>query len=268
MNRTEKIDILSSDGIRRHLKSHTPALNICTLPTATSTNALVRDVAREGEKEGYLLIAEGQTAGRGRLGRSFFSPAGSGIYMSLLLRPQNRSPEASLRITTTAAVALCRALEEISDLTPQIKWVNDIYLNGKKVCGILTEGALSPLDNSLDFAVLGIGINVYTPDGGFPADIENIAGALFENKKQDTKNRLIAAFLNAFFKEYPTPSAACADEYRKRNLAIGKNVLLIRGENQIPAKVIDIDGDCRLIVEYPDGAKGIYASGEISLRMK
>ena len=266
-NHQTKSDTLSAEGIRRHFSGSLPSLKIEILPTATSTNALVREKARSGEQEGYLLIAEGQTGGRGRLGRSFFSPAGSGIYMSLLLRPPHASPTAALSITTTAAVALCRAIEEISPLDPKIKWVNDIYLNGKKVSGILTEGGFSA-DNKLEFAVLGIGINVYSPEGGFPPDIENIAGALFTEKIPEMKNRLIAGFVSAFFAEYPIPSPACIEEYRKRNLALHKTVTLIRGEEKTSAKVLDIDESCRLLVEYPDGTRDICGSGEISLKLE
>ena len=125
-----------------------------------------------------MLVAESQTAGRGRLGRSFHSPVGTGLYMSILLRP-TFSAERALFITTAAAVAVCRAIEQETGLKPQIKWVNDIYLHEKKICGILTESSINFETKGLKWAVLGIGLNLSEPEGGFPEEIRSVAGALF-----------------------------------------------------------------------------------------
>ena len=130
-----------------------------------------------------MVIANEQTAGRGRLSRSFFSPKDTGIYMSLLLRPKNYSAKQAVRITTMAAVAMCEAIETVSDEKAEIKWVNDIFVRGEKVCGILTEGSFNLESGLLDYAVLGIGINIYQPKDGFPNELSSIAGAVFSEKQ-------------------------------------------------------------------------------------
>ena len=136
----EKNDILSSYSIKQHLKN--PHLDISVFSSVTSTNTILKEMAEQGAKEGTVIIAEEQTAGRGRTGKQFYSPKGTGIYISILLRPDIPAEE-SLFLTTSAAVATARAIEDVSDKRALIKWVNDIYLEDKKTCGILTEGAFN-----------------------------------------------------------------------------------------------------------------------------
>ena len=164
----EKNDILSSYSIKQHLKN--PHLDISVFSSVTSTNTILKEMAEQGAKEGTVIIAEEQTAGRGRTGKQFYSPKGTGIYISILLRPDIPAEE-SLFLTTSAAVATARAIEDVSDKRALIKWVNDIYLEDKKACGILTEGAFNVETGKLDYAIVGIGINVCIPDGGFPDNI-------------------------------------------------------------------------------------------------
>ena len=149
-------------------------LDIIEKDSVTSTNTELIEMAKNGAKEGTVLIASEQTAGKGRTGKSFYSPEGSGVYLSILLRPDFK-PEDALFLTTIAAVATAKAIESVSDKEAKIKWVNDVYLDNKKVCGILTESALSSDMEKLDYAVVGIGINLCPPEGGFPDDIKNIA---------------------------------------------------------------------------------------------
>ena len=165
---------LSPSDITRHLK--TDNLTVEVYKEVTSTNTLLKQRSQSGAPHGLVIAAESQTSGRGRMGREFFSPDQTGVYFSILLRP-TLSPSDALLITTCAAVACARALEKISGKTAQIKWVNDIYIDERKVCGILTEASF--VQGKIDFAVLGIGINLYTPDNGFPADIKDKAGSLF-----------------------------------------------------------------------------------------
>ena len=129
-------DILSPQGIRRFLKPEYRDLDLTVLPTAPSTNALVREKANQGRPEGCVIIACEQTDGRGRYGRQFFSPVDSGVYLSLLLRPTAYSPQQATCLTAAAAAAMCQAIEAVTGQQPGIKWVNDIFLHGKKVCGI------------------------------------------------------------------------------------------------------------------------------------
>ena len=188
--------------------------------------------------------------------------------MSLLLRPQSFSDKQAVRITTMAAVAICEAIEAVSEVEAKIKWVNDIFVDGKKVCGILTEGSFDLESGKLDYAVLGAGINVYEPEGGFPEDIQSIAGAIFKNQQKDVKNRLISEFLNRFFKYYKSSDySEYVSSYRERSMVIGKDVVCILGDSKKNAKVLDIDDDCHLIVKYEDGTVESYSSGEISVKV-
>ena len=145
---------------------------IILLDEIDSTNNFLKQKAESGEKSGTVIIAKRQTGGKGRLGRSFFSPQG-GMYLSILLRPQI-SAEKSLFITTAAAVAVCRAIEKVSNKKSGIKWVNDVFIDNKKVCGILTEASLDFETGGLYYAVVGIGVNLYYPKNSFPNDIKSI----------------------------------------------------------------------------------------------
>ncbi len=267
---SENTDILSDQGIKKYLNSALNEMEISVVPVTHSTNALVREKVNEGVKEGYMVLANEQTSGRGRLGRSFFSPKGSGVYMSLLLRPRKYSSEQAVRITTMAAVAMCEAIESVSDEKAEIKWVNDIFIRGKKVCGILTEGSFNFENGLLDYAILGIGINVYEPEGGFPEELEEIAGAVFaasDKPKNDEKNRLVSEFLNRFYSYYDSENSLdYVEEYRNRCFVVGREVKLVSGSESKTAVVLGIDDDCRLLVKNPDGTEEYYASGEISLR--
>ena len=133
-----------------------------------------------------VFIAKSQTGGRGRLGRSFFSPEETGLYMSILLPINENLIETDL-ITPACGVAVCRTIEELSKQEPKIKWVNDIYCRGRKVVGILTEGGLKAGTDQLSYAVLGIGINLWEPTGGFPEEIKKIAGSVLTESFQPDK---------------------------------------------------------------------------------
>ncbi len=263
---SSRTDIVSVQGILKYLRFETERLNISVLPSASSTNALLREEANRGAKEGRLIVANGQTCGRGRGGRRFFSPEDTGVYLSLLLRPENYAAQQAVRITTMAAVAACEAIEEVSGEKAEIKWVNDIFVRGKKVCGILTEGSFGLESGLLEYAVLGIGINVYRPEGGFPKELEPVAGAVFQTHQDDAKNRLVSEFLNAFYKYYTAPCPRdYVERYRERSFVIGKWVTLTSENGAGHAVVLGIDDNCRLLVKYDDGTERCYSSGEISV---
>jgi len=187
---------LTAEAVRACIRGDAEQLSVEVFDTVTSTNTLVRQRAAEGEREGLAVIASAQTEGRGRKGRSFFSPDGTGIYMSLLLRPQV-APDMALRVTTIAAVSVCQAIERLTDRKSGIKWVNDVYMDNRKVCGILTETALSAAGGRLDYVVLGIGVNALEPPGGFPEDIVNIAGSVVSMIYSMVVNAWPVVFLNA-----------------------------------------------------------------------
>lgn len=263
-------DILSPQGIQKYLNVDTPKIDINVIPTTNSTNTEVREKINTGISEGYLVIANEQISGRGRLGRYFFSPKDTGIYMSLLLRPNFCSGEQATQITTIAAVAVCEAIESVSKEKASIKWVNDIFVRNKKVCGILTEGSFNLESGHLDYAILGIGLNVYIPKGGFPDDLKQIAGSVLTSNQNDVKNRLVSEILNRFFFYYKgvqNDSSNYVEEYRKRCFVIGREVSLISSDKPKTATIIDIDDQCRLKVRYKDGTEEYFSSGEIRIKV-
>ncbi|MFR8766310.1 MAG: biotin--[acetyl-CoA-carboxylase] ligase [Eubacterium sp.] len=263
----EKNDILSSYSIKQHLKN--PHLDISVFSSVTSTNTILKEMAEQGAKEGTVIIAEEQTAGRGRTGKQFYSPKGTGIYISILLRPDIPAEE-SLFLTTSAAVATARAIEDVSDKRALIKWVNDIYLEDKKTCGILTEGAFNVETGKLDYAIVGIGINVCIPDGGFPDNIKDIATAIFDKQTDSINKRsiLIANLLDYFMEYYKDfKSKSYVKEYIERSMIIGKTITIIEGSKTSVAKAIDIDKNCRLKVQFEDGTTKWLSSGEVSTKI-
>lgn len=260
-------DILSAQGIQKYLEPVCRGLKLAVFPTLESTNTLVREKAAVGTPEGYTVVANTQTRGRGRSGRSFYSPADTGIYLSLLLRPHHYSSIQAVRLTTMAAVAACEAIETVSSQKAMIKWVNDIYVAGKKVCGILTEASFGLEDGYLEYAVLGVGINVTPPAGGFPSELKEIAAALFDHPQSDGKNRLAAEFLNRFMTHYSSPrSNAYIEDYRSRSLVIGKEIQVLLPDRTRKALALDVDQECRLLVEYADGKREYLTSGEVSIK--
>ena len=254
----------------RRISSKFDELKTLVLDETDSTNKVCREIAANGEARECVVLAASQTAGRGRLGRSFSSPEG-GLYMSFLLRPGFTAVDAQL-ITTTAAVAVCRAIEKLDDsLKPSIKWVNDIYLRGKKVCGILTEGQFDFESGALAFAVLGIGVNIGQPEGGWPPEIADRAGALFEDdrKKSELRPTLAALIASEFYRFYPELSvSAILDDYRSRMFLTGMEVTVNPTDGEpYDAVVKGIDDELRLIVEHGGEARRL-STGEVSLTLR
>ena len=253
-------DVLDPEAIRGLLTGFSWELH--PVSSLASTNSALRELAGQGAPEGTVLIAASQSAGRGRMGRQFYSPEGTGLYMSLLLRPRELSPAESLQLTTMAAAALCMAIQQVTGLEPQIKWVNDLFLNGKKICGILTEGSFNLETGLLQDAVLGLGLNLYPPREGFPPELKNIAGALLPKNRPDLKNTLTAAFLNQFSEFYREKKFRKAAEiYRSRSLLTGRQVE-IQGKT---AEVLDINDRCQLVVRYDDGSIQALSYGEVTI---
>lgn len=262
----EKNDILSSFSINQYLNSK---LDIHVHQTVSSTNTVLKEMAEQGAPEGTVVIAEEQTAGKGRMGKSFYSPSKTGIYISILLRP-TISAEESLFLTTSAAVATAKAIEDVSEKVAFIKWVNDIYLDNKKVCGILTEGAFNVETNQLDYAIVGIGINICFPKDGFPTEIEKIATAVFDKETDSINKRsiLIAHLLDYFMEYYKNfHSKKYVKEYIQRSLILGKEINIIDGNETLPATAMEIDNKCRLKVKLKDGSTRWLSSGEVSIRV-
>lgn len=265
---SENTDILSPQGIRKYLKIAYQGMELTVLPAAISTNALLREKANQGCPEGCTVISNAQTEGRGRYGRKFYSPGDTGIYMSILLRPVHYAPQQAARLTAAAAVAMCEAIEAVSGETAQIKWVNDIFLRGKKVCGILTEASFGLESGALEYAVLGVGVNVYPPREGFPQELKEIAGTIFDSARDDAKNRLAGEFINCFMDCYTAPDqTGYIEKYRSRSLVIGKTVTVFSGNRPRGAYAYGIDDACHLLVRYDDGETASLSYGEIGIRM-
>lgn len=263
---SERGDILSAQGIMKYLPSEYQNMDIRVERETESTNAAVREYAEQGMQEGFLLVAGEQTKGRGRYGRTFFSPQGTGVYFSLLLRPKGVLAQQGTGLTAMAAVAMCEAVKELSGKPTGIKWVNDIYVNGKKVCGILTEASMGLESGRLDYVILGVGVNVYPPETGFPESLVDKAGVVFDEMQDDMKNRLIALFLENFGAYYLKQSEkSYIEKYKEYSLVTGKQIQVLSEYGKREAYVLGIDDDCRLLVEYENGERATLSCGEISI---
>ena len=230
-----------------------------------STNTKAKELAEQGYKNGTVVIARTQTGGRGRLGRKFYSPE-SGLYLSIIARPVLIDSEAS-RITSMCAVATAEAIESVCPLKVYIKWVNDLFVNNKKTCGILTEAGLNLENRSIDYVVIGIGINCAKQT--FPADLKDIATSL-ENECGLSVNinslaveiikRVLAGINNI-------GDASIIKECRKRSILLGKTITVLCGENSYDATATGIDDDGGLVVKLADGQIKTLKSGEVSVRL-
>lgn len=262
-----KSNIMTVQSIEKYLK--TQNLNIEIQDTLTSTNTVLKEYAEQGAPEGTILFARQQTGGKGRLGRSFYSPEETGIYLSILLRPKVLLEEALL-ITTCAAVAVAETLEEETGQQCKIKWVNDVFCEGKKVCGILTEAAIDPEYATLKYAVLGIGINLFPPEEGFPEELAEIAGSVISKRGNmaDLKSKIAAGVIDCFFAEYQhLTEKRFLDKYRDYSLITGRAIDVIRGGNVRKAHALGIDDNFRLLVRYENGMEQAVETGEVSIRI-
>ncbi len=270
-------DMLSVEGILPYLSDSTAADRIHVFKQLESTNLTAKRMALDGASAETVVIAEEQTKGKGRMGRSFYSPSGSGIYMSFILAPRFDTAK-SVLITTAASVAVCKAIEKVTGISCQIKWVNDVYMNDKKICGILTEAVTDFESGRIHYIVLGIGINYSTSRTAFPKELSGIAGSLYEGATEDhiSRNRLIAEIINQVFAvNERLESREFISEYKARSFVLGKEIRIIptigpdaerNFDEGIPATVMDIDGDGGLVVKYQDGTVSTLNSGEISIR--
>lgn len=261
-----KSDVLSAPGIEKHLAC--PGLRLRYFGEIGSTNTALKELANRGEDAGLALIAGRQSAGRGRMGRSFYSPEDTGVYLSLLLRPGLPAAEA-VQITACAAVAVAETLEELSRRPTQIKWVNDVYMDGKKVCGILTEASLDCESGQLSYAVVGVGVNALAPAGGFPEELRDIAGAVFAQREvPELRCRIAAGILSRLWRYCGGETLQdCFEAYRSRSLVLGRELeLLSPGREPEAALALDLERDYALRVRLADGTERSVRSGEVRVR--
>ena len=231
-----------------------------------STNLLAKQFASNGMPHGTVILADHQTDGRGRLGRSFHSPANSGLYLSILLRPGCK-PTELMHLTCATAVAVCDGIEAAVGFRPGIKWTNDLVMENRKVAGILTELSISPKDGTVEYAIVGIGINCSQQPNDFPEGLSNIAGSLSMATGSAVSRELVAAkIIAALAKMNLTEKTEIMARYRRNCLTLNRDVSLIRGNEVVHAHALDVDDSGGLIVQLSDGRQETVSSGEVSVR--
>ncbi|MBQ8513841.1 MAG: biotin--[Ruminococcus sp.] len=232
-----------------------------------STNTYCKKLAREGAPGGTVIIAAHQTGGRGRLGRRFCSPRGTGLYASVLLRPEWDTETLQL-VTACAAAAAARAVDSLCGVHTQIKWVNDLFLGGRKLCGILTEAGFTPA-GGIDYVVVGIGINLRDTRGAFPEELHAIVTSIEEETGCIlTPEQMAKALLCELDKALSAlPDRGFLEEYRERSVLLGKDVTVQAGGAVYIARAVEIDDRAGLVVERPDGSRQTLTSGEVSVRL-
>lgn len=254
-------DILSAEGIRIHLDPKYTETELQVLDTVDSTNTYAKKQLALGKTEDLIVLAEQQTGGRGRQGKSFFSPRGSGLYISLAVHPRLRLEDSSF-LTILAAVAVCRTIETTLGLEPKIKWVNDVFLDGKKICGILSEAVTDFESGVVESVVVGIGINCR--QNAFPPELLGHVGWL--GCADVSRNRLAAVLINHFFDILNTfDRNYIVEEYKKRSFLPGREITFLRSGETVRARVLDINEKGNLVVCLPGGETVVLSSGEVSI---
>lgn len=258
-------DALTLEALRVALED--PVCPARVLETVDSTNLEAKRWALEGAPHGALVVAARQSAGRGRLGRSFQSPPG-GLYMSMVLRPQAHQGQSAVLVTTAAAVAACRAVSALCGIELSIKWVNDLFLGEKKVCGILTEAGTGVENGAIEYMVVGIGINHTTRPEEFPPGVAELASSLFpDGHAPVTRARLAAGIVRELARLFSLlPDAGFLQEYRRRSMALGRQVQVLASPPWW-GRAVEIDDAARLVVEKPNGERVALSYGEISIKL-
>ncbi len=257
------------EQIVKHLRESCPWQgSLIWFDTIDSTNTAARELASRGAPQGTVLIADCQTGGRGRRGRSFHSPAGTGIYLSLILRP-NCTPAALMHLTCAVAVAMCDAVEASAGFRPGIKWTNDLVYGKRKLAGILTELGLKA-NGMVDYAVIGVGINCGQSETDFPEEIRTIAGSLASVAGQRIdRAKVAAAMMDALYRMNEgllTRRAEILNRYRAHCITLGQDVSVVKADGSIRhGRALDIDQEGALIVQFPEGVEAVN-SGEVSVR--
>lgn len=235
----------------------------------TSTNDLAKAMAQEGAPEGTVVTAAAQTAGRGRLGRSFHAPKGLGVYLSVILRP-DCTPDKLMHLTCATAAAMCDAVECCTGMRPQIKWTNDLVAENKKLGGILTELSVNPSTGKVDWVIVGIGINCCHRSEDFPPDIRDMATSLLQWTRSSIRPGHLAGYMVQSLYEMRQKLLRHKDDilqaYRADCMSVGQQVVLLRSDEKRYGTALDIASDGGLVVRFEDGTVETVQSGEISVR--
>lgn len=252
----ENSDVLSKQGIAYYL---TEEIDIFSYKTIDSTNTQMKKLAINGGKNHSVIVSEEQSAGRGRFGRSFYSPAQKGVYMSVLLKTGDSLQNATM-ITIKTAVAVRRAIAKLYDIEVAIKWVNDLYYRGKKVCGILSEAISDFESGMIEAIIIGIGINVSTDN--FPLEIASIATSL--GLQEANRNQFIAEILNQLFAIIDEDFKLVLNEYRMASCVLHKQITFNQKGEQFTGLVREINDLGNLVVSS-NGAEMVLTAGEVSI---
>lgn len=260
-------DSLTPHGVAILSETNSFGKNVIVMPTVGSTNDEIKE-RYTGYRQGFTLIAESQTGGRGRLGRSFASPPGTGVYMSVLLHPCFSKEKLGF-ITLAAAVAVSQAIVQTAGFEPQIKWVNDVVMNGRKLCGILTEANIEGESESVSWVIVGVGINL-RPNPLWSDEVKAVAGALSDFGKVPRRAVLAATFLSHFEKLYHMLEAGneqpLVEAYRSRLCCLGKPITVFTATGQYSALCTGLTDEGHLLIQTEDGQTKTLHSGEISIR--
>ena len=255
-------------AIRQYLTGHPWQDTILYFDTIDSTNTYAKQLARGGAPEGTVVIADQQTGGRGRLGRSFSSPAGMGIYLSVIFRPHCR-PEELMHLTCAAGLMACLAVENAAPtpLPPRIKWANDLVIGKRKLGGILTEISVEPESGTVEWAVIGIGINCCQEETDFPEEIRHMACSLhiLPHQRSHLAAELIRQ-LHSLRQGLFTEKSLMMERFYSRCITIGQRICILRGDEVRHGKALTIDCDGALHVLLDDGSEVEITSGEVSIR--
>ncbi len=236
--------------------------------TLDSTNDLARTMAVSGAPAGTMILADQQTNGHGRMGRHFCSPAGAGVYLSCILRP-NCKPEQLMHLTCAAAVAAAAAVEQACGVAPGIKWTNDLVIGKRKLGGILTSLQIDPQTELVASVIIGIGINCLQKAEDFPPELQGMACSLAMHSEHTSPAALAAALVQQLADiagKLLTQKAQIMAAYKARCVTLGQEVSWQAGDMLLHAKAVDLDGDGGLILLFPDGSIQTAAFGEVSIR--
>ncbi|MBO4878035.1 MAG: biotin--[acetyl-CoA-carboxylase] ligase [Ruminococcus sp.] len=262
----ENSNRLSAELISARLETVRLGRSLEVLDETDSTNNYAKKLASAGAVHGTTVVADRQTAGKGRLGRSFISPPGKGLYVSIVVRPEF-GLDAAAMITAAAACAAAEAVEELCGQSVRIKWVNDLYMNGKKLCGILTEASLGLEMKSLDYAVIGIGINVGKIGKDFGEELSRTVTSIEDETGKLISRSALCAELLGRLELYlgKVVTREFLPEYRRRELLTGHEVTASVGGITLTGRAIGIDDNANLMILLPDGSERHLSSGEANL---
>lgn len=247
---------------------HAWGQKIICLESVDSTNTYAKRLAADGAPHGTVVLADAQSAGRGRMGRNFSSPAGKGLYLSVILRP-DCSPEALMHLTCAVGVAAAEAIEKVCDRNVQIKWINDLIVGKRKLGGILTELRVDPATRAVDYAVVGIGINCLQTAADFPEDVRPIATSLSLCGAQIDREALAAALIDELFRMdriLQSEKAQIMAQFCARCVTLGQQISFSREGKIFHGRAVSVDEEGALSVELSDGTRETIAAGEVSIR--